>query len=144
LLNDPSRSPAYIAGVTNPIFEATGSWDVLFDIGTSRIIISKDINANCPPSATGGPATASGNVSTVSSIARSGPLKAEPSLGSEDDVGRVGKDATQPSKNEFVAKADSPDNLFIEDVSGSCESDIIYLLRRLTCADRDRDLVSLW
>jgi hypothetical protein len=115
------RSPAYIAGVTNPIFEATGSWDVLFDIGTSRVVISKDINVNCPPSAsaTGGSTTASGNVPTVNSIARSGPLKSEPSLGSEDDIGRVGKDATQ-SKNEFIAKADSPDNLFIEDVSAHC------------------------
>ena len=121
-------SPAYIAGVTNPIFEATGSWDVLFDIGTSRVIISKDINVNCPPGAgaTGGPATVSGNVPAVFNAARSGPLKAESSLG-EDDVGRVGKDATQPSKNEFVAKADSPDNLFIEDVSGPCKSSFLFI-----------------
>ena len=106
--------------MTNPIFESSGSWDVLFDIGTSRVIISKDINVNCPPSTvpTGGSASLSGNAVAATNFARSGPLKAEASLGIDDD-GRVGKDTPQTSKNEFVAKADSPDNLFIEDVSDS-------------------------
>ncbi|OBZ67772.1 Protein mesA [Grifola frondosa] len=42
--------PGYIAGVTNPIFESAGNWDLLCDINASRIVISKDIHTNYPAS----------------------------------------------------------------------------------------------
>ncbi|KAA1472050.1 spindle pole body interacting protein [Dentipellis sp. KUC8613] len=102
--------PAYIAGVTNPIFESSGSWDLLCDVGTGRMIVSKDIHISCPPqtSPSGAPPL----------ITRSGTLRAESSIGSEDDIGRVpgrgGEVASQ--KSDFVAKADNPDNVFIEDI----------------------------
>lgn len=49
-------------------------------------------------------------------ITRAGTLKAEASLGSEDDAmrGAGGKDGGQ--KSDFTAKTDSADNLFMEDV----------------------------
>jgi hypothetical protein len=57
-------------------------------------------------------------VGPTTASSRPGPLKAEGSLG-EEDIGRApqreGKDAAP--KSDFIAKADSPDNLFIEDVS---------------------------
>ncbi|TFY69315.1 hypothetical protein EVG20_g3200 [Dentipellis fragilis] len=102
--------PAYIAGVTNPIFESSGSWDLLCDVGTGRMIVSKDIHISCPPqtSPSGAPPL----------ITRSGTLRAESSVGSEDDIGRVpGREKEVPSqKSDFVAKADNPDNVFIEDI----------------------------
>ena len=104
--------PAYIAGVTNPIFESSGSWDLLFDVSNGRVIVSKDINSTFPPS------SASGHLGVTPINSRSGILKAEGSLGNEDDVGRApgkeGRDAGQ--KSDFVARTDSPDNLFMEDV----------------------------
>ena len=38
--------PGYIAGVTNPIFESAGNWDLLCDIGTGRMVVHKDIFVN--------------------------------------------------------------------------------------------------
>ncbi|KZT25701.1 spindle pole body interacting protein [Neolentinus lepideus HHB14362 ss-1] len=97
--------PGYIAGVTNPIFEHGNSWDLLCDIGTLRMVVNKDIHLNYPVTTQGttGPPL----------IMRTGTLKAESSIGSEEDVGRSGKEG---QKGDMVAKADSSDNLFIEDV----------------------------
>ncbi|KAI0064359.1 spindle pole body interacting protein [Artomyces pyxidatus] len=99
--------PAYIAGVTNPIFESGGSWDLLCDVGSGRMVVSKDIHISHPPSgvAAGAPPL----------IIRTGTLKAEASIGSEDDIGRVpGRDRDQ--RSDFTAKADNADNMFIEDI----------------------------
>ncbi|ETW77958.1 hypothetical protein HETIRDRAFT_388025 [Heterobasidion irregulare TC 32-1] len=100
--------PAYIAGVTNPIFESSGSWDLLCDVGTGRMIVSKDIHVSHPPLVipTGAPPF----------IVRTGTLKAESSIGSEDDVGRVPGREKEAQKNDYTAKADSADNVFIEDI----------------------------
>lgn len=101
--------PAYIAGVTNPIFETSGSWDLLMDIGTARVVVHKDIHISFPTTMAP-PAL----VNTM--IPR--PIKAENSTGSEDDIQRIatrdGKDGNQ--KSEFAARQDSLDNMFIEDV----------------------------
>lgn len=100
-------SPAYIAGVTNPIFEALGAWDLLLDIGTGTVTVAKDIHTNYPVSS--GP----GFVAPL--ITRSGTLKAESSLGSEEDYKVPSKD-----KADFVPKADNnTDTVFIEDVCDS-------------------------
>ncbi|GBE83981.1 spindle pole body interacting protein [Sparassis latifolia] len=100
--------PGFIAGVTNPIFEASGSWDLLCDIGTKRMVVSKDINiyhpTSVPPSQ--GPL-----------IIRTGTLRAEGSVGSEEDVVRIpGRDSTSTQRSDLAAKADHPDNQFIDDL----------------------------
>lgn len=106
-LTESSR-PAYIAGVTNPIFEASANWDLLCDIGSSRMVISKDIHQNHP---TGAP------VNPVQLIVRSGTLKAEGSLGSEEEISRPSKDLNPVQKADFVGKVETADNIFMEDVS---------------------------
>ena len=114
---DPAASPSYITGVTNPIFESTGSWDLLCDVAGARMMISKDIHLSHPPSGT--------QAGLASTLARSGTLRAESSIGSEDDLGRLPGREKEASKNDFTAKADSADNVFIEDVSaqrGSMEA----------------------
>lgn len=101
--------PAYIAGVTNPIFEALGAWDLLLDIGTGTVTVAKDIHTNYPVS--NGP----GFVAPL--ITRSGTLKAESSLGSEEDHKVPSKD-----KADFVPKADNnTDTVFIEDIKSAIE-----------------------
>ena len=92
--------------MTNPIFEASGSWDLLFDVSTGRVIISKDIHNSFPASSAPGP-----GVTPV--LARSGTLKADAPLGNDDDTGRT-KDIGQ--KTDIVARSDCSDNLFVEDV----------------------------
>lgn len=97
--------PAYIAGVTNPIFQSSGNWDLLLDISTGTVTVTKDIHANHPVMLIPGVG--------APLISRTGTVKAESSFGSEDDIGRS-KDG---AKADFVAKADhNADNLFIEDV----------------------------
>ncbi|KAI0642652.1 spindle pole body interacting protein [Trametes meyenii] len=105
--------PGYIAGVTNPIFETAGSWDLLCDIGTNRMVVSKDIHMNHPASWS----------SSNPLIIRTGTLKAEGSVGSEEDVVRVQtKEGAATQKLEFAGRPDSADNLFIEDVLGAIAS----------------------
>ncbi|KAI0319503.1 spindle pole body interacting protein [Amylostereum chailletii] len=95
--------PSYIAGVINPIFEPTGNWDLLVDVGGGRMVVSKDIHTNYPPTTTmlGAPPL----------IARTGTFKAESTI-SEEDIGRSNRE----QKSDFTAKADNPDNVFIEDI----------------------------
>lgn len=101
-------SPGYIAGVTNPIFETAGSWDLLCDIGTNRIVVSKDIHLNHPASWS----------SSNPLIMRTGTVKAEGSIGSEEEAVRVPtKEGGSTQKPEFAGRPDSADNVFIEDVS---------------------------
>ena len=109
VLNENTIRPAYIAGVTNPIFESGGSWDLLLDIASGRVIISKDIHTSCPPTYT----------APAPSLLRTGTFRVEHSTASEDDFGRIGtKDGPPPGqKSELVARADSHDNMFMEDVS---------------------------
>lgn len=107
---DDSTRPGYIAGVTNPIFEQAGAWDVLCDIGTGRVVVNKDIHISCPVTSVSAP--------VGSLLPRSGTLKAETSAGSEDDMGRqIPSHLPQGTRNEIIGKADSSDNMFMEDVS---------------------------
>ncbi|KAH7913559.1 docking domain of Afi1 for Arf3 in vesicle trafficking-domain-containing protein [Hygrophoropsis aurantiaca] len=104
-------TPAYIAGVTNPIFEQSGNWDLLMDIGTARVVVHRDIHINCPPTVT--------PPAIVPLVNRSGTIRAENSVGSEDDITRIatrdGKDVPN-SKSDFASKPDGLDNIFIEDL----------------------------
>jgi hypothetical protein len=64
--------------------------------------------ANHPPTA---PA-----LSGHANLARSGTVKAEASIPNEEELGRIPAGGAAP-RGDYVAKADSTDNLFIEDVS---------------------------
>lgn len=95
--------PAFIAGVTNPIFESSRAWDLLFDISSGNVTIAKDILATYPVAtpALGTPP-----------ITRSGTLKTETSVGSETDFER----------KEGTAIITNSDKIFIEDVGNLCLS----------------------
>jgi hypothetical protein len=71
------------------------------------MIISKDIHQNYP---------AGLPVNPVQLIVRSGTLKAESSVGSEEEMSRPSKDLNPVQKAEFVGKAETADNIFMEDV----------------------------
>lgn len=92
--------PAYIAGVTNPIFESSRAWDILFDISSGNVTVTRDIHSTYPTVA---PAFG------VPSISRSGTLKAESSATSETDLERK-----EGGRNEGVTT--NSDKIFIEDV----------------------------
>jgi hypothetical protein len=101
------------------------------------MIVSKDIHLSHPPSGTqGGP---------PSLIIRTGTLKAEASIGSEDDLGRIsGRDKEAP-RNDYTAKADSADNVFIEDVSAeisNTEHSLFDAFSRVL--DHYRNQLPLW
>lgn len=80
------------------------------DVGGSRVVVSKDIHTAFP-------------LTTVATpmgppiITRTGTLKAEGSVASEDEVVRAAAAKDGGQKSEFTAKTDSADNLFMEDVS---------------------------
>ncbi|KAG7098250.1 hypothetical protein E1B28_000212 [Marasmius oreades] len=98
--------PAYIAGVTNPIFGTGRMWDLMLDIGNGTVTISKDIHTAHP---------ASGATSLFAPlISRTGTLKAE--------VNGLNEDEVRGGNKEFVVKTDNlMDNLFIEDVKSAIE-----------------------
>ncbi|KAJ7785895.1 stabilization of polarity axis-domain-containing protein [Mycena metata] len=103
--------PAYIAGVTNPIFKSSPTWDLLLDISTGSVTVAKDIHSTYPVSA--------GMPLGVPSITRSATFSTETSLGSEEDIVRAGG---KDGKTDFGAKADNnADNLFIEDIKSAIE-----------------------
>ncbi|KAJ7678700.1 stabilization of polarity axis-domain-containing protein [Mycena rosella] len=103
--------PAYIAGVTNPIFKSSPTWDLLLDISTGSVTVARDIHITYPISA--------GMPLGIPSMVRSATFSTETSLGSEEDMVRAGKDG---AKTDFVAKADNnADNLFIEDIRSAIE-----------------------
>ncbi|KAG6899835.1 hypothetical protein C0993_006353 [Termitomyces sp. T159_Od127] len=97
--------PAYIAGVTNPIFETSRAWDLLLVIGSGTVTVAKDIHTTYPVTA-----TANFGASLVS---RSGTHKAESlTMTSEDgDLPRAG--SSQGSNNA--------DKVFIEDIRSAID-----------------------
>ncbi|PFH46608.1 hypothetical protein AMATHDRAFT_69501 [Amanita thiersii Skay4041] len=98
---------AYIAGVTNPIFETSRTWDLLLDIGSGVVTVSRDIHLRYPVI----------NVAPIMSHSlRPGILKMEASFGSEDEIGR------KESKMDNLAKIDyNTDKNFIEDIRSAIE-----------------------
>ena len=103
-----AHRPGYIAGVTNPIFETTGSWDLLCDIGTGRMMVHKDIYTSWPLTQASPPSVIQ---------PRSGILRAEASPAGEDELrANLQSREGQSGRTEIVAKSDNTDNIFIEDV----------------------------
>jgi len=94
-------SPGYIAGVTNLIFESSKSWDLLCDVSTGRMVVSKDISTTYPYSP---PPTLTSQL-----VSRTGTLKAESSVGSEEEFGKLRPDYSS-------SKSENYDNMFMEDV----------------------------
>jgi hypothetical protein len=97
-----------MAGVTNPILSHQDPGIYCVTAG-GHMTVSKDILSSHPPSG-----THSGPPSTLT---RAGTLKAESSIGSEDELGRLLGREKETQKSDFTAKADNADNVFIEDVS---------------------------
>jgi hypothetical protein len=94
------------------------------------MIVSKDIHSSHPPSGT--------HTGPPSILTRSGTLKAESSVGSEDELGRLPGREKETQKSDFTAKADNADNIFIEDVSaqdGQWKPIHIYCASRLRFLD---------
>ena len=73
------------------------------------MVVHKDIHISCPVTNLAAP--------VGSLLPRSGTLKAEASAGSEDDMGRQLPSQLNQNKSDIAGKADSSDNMFMEDVS---------------------------
>lgn len=98
--------PAFIAGVTNPIFETSAAWDLLMDIGTGRVVVHRDIHLNFP---TTPPA--------IGPFLNRQAIRAEGSATSEEEIARIAtRDKETNQKTDFAARADSLDNVFMEEV----------------------------
>jgi len=80
-------------------------WDVLLDISTGNVTVAKDIHATYPVS----------NTAPLSApmITRTGTLKTEASVGSEDEIARMAKEGLKGD----LYKDNNADRIFIEDVS---------------------------
>ncbi|KAG6813287.1 hypothetical protein H0H92_012442 [Tricholoma furcatifolium] len=104
--------PAYIAGVTNPIFESSRAWDLLLVIGSGTVTVAKDIHATYPVTAIpsfGAPL-----------LTRSGTLRAESSMTSEDgEVQRTG--SSQGGRPDYAKFDNNADKLFIEDIRSAID-----------------------
>ena len=107
-------SPAYIAGVTNPIFEASRAWDLLLDISTGSVTVAKDIHITYPATVTVGLGSPL--------LTRSGTLKAESSITSEDELIRMAKEGSKAESG----KDHNADKVFIEDVREGPPSPTIF------------------
>lgn len=107
--DDWESVPAYIAGVTNPIFESSKMWDLLLDISTGNVTVAKDILTTWPVS----------NSVTLSAplITRSGTLKAEASLGSEEEIARIAKEGAKAD----AFKDSNADRIFIDDIRAAID-----------------------
>ncbi|KAF9236649.1 hypothetical protein BU15DRAFT_63818 [Melanogaster broomeanus] len=74
--------PAYITGVTNPIFETSGSSDLLMYIEIGRVVVSKDIHTSFPPTMT--------PPAIVPLVSRVGTIRAGSSAASEEEMAQTG------------------------------------------------------
>ncbi|KAF8345805.1 stabilization of polarity axis-domain-containing protein, partial [Amanita rubescens] len=99
--------PAYIAGVTNPIFLSSRAWDLLLDIGSGAVTISKDIHTRYPLS----------NLQIIQS-SRFGTLKSDNPIASEDEVARTLKESRADSGTKIDYNADKN---FIDDIRAAIE-----------------------
>ncbi|KAJ3838984.1 mesa protein [Lentinula raphanica] len=113
--------PAYIAGVTNPIFEASRSWDLLCDISTGTVTVAKDIWAKWPVGSAQGMGNSAGGPAAgliAPLLTRTGTLKAEaPNDETQKDAG-----ASVKGEAKYVASdSGGADNIFIEDIKTAIE-----------------------
>ncbi|CEJ02719.1 hypothetical protein RMCBS344292_16716 [Rhizopus microsporus] len=123
-VDDLLKCPGFIAGVTNPTYEEhTSWWDVLCNISTGKITVSKDINSTSPVSSRKGSIAASiaDDVSSFSSL----------SLGRTSSMGSFNKhqQPQQPQQQQTSAatslvqeeKKDS-DAEFMQDVMAAIQA----------------------
>ncbi|CEI89229.1 hypothetical protein RMCBS344292_03595 [Rhizopus microsporus] len=123
-VDDLLKCPGFIAGVTNPTYEEhTSWWDVLCNISTGKITVSKDINSTSPVSSRKGSIAASiaDDVSSFSSL----------SLGRTSSMGSFNKQQQpqQPQQQQISAamslvqeeKKDS-DAEFMQDVMAAIQA----------------------
>ena len=97
--------------------------------------ISKDIHLNYPSSSN---STLPGQL-----ITRTGTLRAEGSVGSEEEMSvRPSKELNSAQKAEFIGKFDNADNIFMEDVSLALKRAPLMLIS--FCPDHRRYLAPLW
>jgi hypothetical protein len=89
--------------VTNPIFESSRAWDILFDISSGNVTVARDIHSTYPAVA---------SAFGLPSITRSGTVKTESSVASETDLER-----REGGRNEGITT--NSDRLFIEEVGDS-------------------------
>ncbi|KAG6866777.1 hypothetical protein C0991_011436 [Blastosporella zonata] len=104
--------PAYIAGVTNPIFESSRAWDLLLVIGAGTVTVAKDIHTTYPVTAT--------PTFGVPLLTRSGTLKAESSMTSEDGDPPRGS-SSQGGRPDYTKSDNNADKLFIEDIRSAID-----------------------
>jgi hypothetical protein len=154
---------AYIAGVTNPIFEASKSWDLLCDIGTGTVTVAKDIHSKWPVGNISLPSlnpssNSSSNSLITPLLTRTGTLKAETLLGSDDQHNHTGDAKPGPegglnikldSKDLALSgnNASSADNAFIEDIKTAIEyhyGESLVRLRFMEYVGRFVRLASRW
>ncbi|KAF9067495.1 docking domain of Afi1 for Arf3 in vesicle trafficking-domain-containing protein [Rhodocollybia butyracea] len=112
--------PAYIAGVTNPIFETSRSWDILCDISTGTVTVSKDIWLKWPVGpGVGIGSSGSGGGLIAPLLTRTGTLKAEAAI--NDDVSKDGQGKGDSKYAADLSGVNSADNIFIEDIKTAIE-----------------------
>ena len=80
------------------------------DVGTGRVVVSKDIHISFPVVAV--------PPAIIPLVPRSGIIRAEGSVASEEEIARIAtRDGSQSNqKSDFAARSDNLDNMFIEDV----------------------------
>jgi hypothetical protein len=97
----------FVAGVTNPRFEELpGTWDVLCNLETGKITVSKELRS------TGG----GGLITGVTGTMRSGKSSETSLTNSMVKVEEDGMANTPQAKMSSASKADCVDNAFMEDV----------------------------
>lgn len=105
-----SASTGYIAGVTNPIFENLPMWDVLCNIVTNTITVHKDISTPAPP-----PNLFPVPPTLQNTSSKTGVVRTDGSV-NDEEFGRSTPAPGATSKVDYIARQDSYDVLFMEDV----------------------------
>ncbi|EIW66750.1 hypothetical protein TREMEDRAFT_45583 [Tremella mesenterica DSM 1558] len=102
----------YIVGVTNPRFEELHmTWDVLCNIETGRVTVSKNLNGNL-----------NGIGNNLGASVKSGRSSETSLTGSMVKVEEIGLVDTPQAKMQSTSKADCVDNQFMEDVLSAMTS----------------------
>ena len=105
--------PGYIVGVTNPRFEELHmTWDVLCNLETGRVTVSKELKTHSPPA----PGAGAGMSASQTGTMRSGRSSDTSLTGSIVKVEEDGMASTPAAKMQSTSKADCVDNQFMDDV----------------------------
>ncbi|KAN0065157.1 hypothetical protein ACQY0O_001654 [Thecaphora frezii] len=136
-LDELEKVPGYIAGVTNPRFEDLHAWDVLLNVETGKILVSKDLPLPPPVPTVQRPQMTRDTFSSnsISSMAGNTSLGYESSskTSSEFDPAQFGALPTPPpiktgpsgrdrSGTVYDSRVDSPNNLFMDDILSAIQA----------------------